>query len=377
VTSREFIRWARKSEPGGFPWWIAIAAAFAGFVAWRGTTGAWLAGAIVAYAFAFLRVPFLMYWRADASLLAQLPIEGAALFDAALYRCVVAAAITTAVVCAGAAPLADVRPLIFAGALGLAAAFMLPAAVVWSAVLVANDQLAAVAGAQTSAQGASATLGAIPGFAATAILAPALIASPWLTGGTAKLPAPVVLGAIAAISVLAIASARAGAAKVMAVILRDVSALDRQRLATLEIRPPTAIERAIGGLLGDAALPYAKTARLMRRRYPMAFALGALAFLVLAIIGLAQAPVEWLIATLVGVALYAGVLAGRLGVPPIELPRLALPFPRSTLRRARRAWLVGWWAIFVLAPGLFAALRTEPTLGGALLGAGTLLVLII
>ena len=47
-------------------------------------------------------------------------------------------------------------------------------------------------------------------------------------------------------------------------------------------------------LLGDAALPYTKDARLMRRRYPMAFALGALAFIVLVIIGLARqsAPVH-------------------------------------------------------------------------------------
>ena len=41
---------------------------------------------------AFMRVPFHIYWRQDASLLAQLPIEGKPLFDAALLRCVRAAA---------------------------------------------------------------------------------------------------------------------------------------------------------------------------------------------------------------------------------------------------------------------------------------------
>ena len=45
---------------------------------------------------------------------------------------------------------------------------------------------------------------------------------------------------------------------------------------------------AIGKLAGDGALSYGKDARLMRRRYPMAFALGALAFIVLVIVGVAQ-----------------------------------------------------------------------------------------
>ena len=100
-----------------------------------------------------------------------------------------------------------------------------------------------------------------------------LVVSPWLVGSAPSVPAPIMLAAIAGVSVLAVLAARAGAG-IMAIVLRDVSALDRQRLATLEIKPPTPIEAAIGRLIGDAALPYGKDARLMRRRFPMAFALG-------------------------------------------------------------------------------------------------------
>jgi hypothetical protein len=171
------------------------------------------------------------------------------------------------------------------------------------------------------------------------------------------------------------------APRVMGSILRDVSALDRQRLATLEIRPPTAIERAIGRLLGDGALPYAKDARLVRRRYPMAFALGALAFLVLAIVGLSRPddPVPWLTATIAAAAVYAIALAARLRRPPIELLRLSatLPISAAASARAKLAWLLGWWTIFVAVPGLFAALRqADPAPGAALVAGATLVVLL-
>jgi hypothetical protein len=153
---------------------------------------------------------------------------------------------------------------------------------------------------------------------------------------------------------------RQRAATQMGAILRDVSALDRQRLATLEIHPPTLIERGVAGLIGDAALPYTKDARLMRRRYPMAYALGALAFLVLGIIAAVQ-PTDpaWLIATLTGAALYAIALARRLGQPPIELARLSttLPITAVARRRAKIAWLVAWLVVFLAVPTTLALVR--------------------
>jgi len=207
-----------------------------------------------------------------------------------------------------------------------------------------------------------------------------LLVAPSLTGGDPALPAPIVLAALAGISGAAALAARAGAS-VMALVLRDVSALDRQRLASLEVKPPTPIERAIGALIGGAALPYHKDARLMRRRYPMAFALGAVVFGALVIVGLVQPedPTPWLTAAIAGAAAYGLVLAGRLRRPPLELARLSatLPLSAHARTRARLAWLLGWWLIFTGAPAVFAALRqTEPTVGLALAGIATLVMIV-
>jgi hypothetical protein len=354
---------------------------------------------------AFMRVPFHLYWRTDAGLLAQLPIEGEALFASALYRCVRAALQTTIVVALGAAPLfardselaveLGLRHLALAGTLGVTAALLLPAVALFAAQLVAASASPSVAALRAAAGidagrppgGApkppmpnTALLGALPGFASTGVFVAILLLTSWLTGGTPSAPPAITLAVLGGVSILAIVGARSGTPRAMGTILRDVSALDRQRLATLEIRPPTGIERAIAGLIGDAALAYSKDARLMRRRYPMTFALGSLAFLVLAITGIAQPadPLPWLVATLAAVSAYGLAVGGRLHTPPIELRRLshALPISSAARNRAKLAWITGWWMIFVAAPALFAALRQpSPVEGLALLGGGTVVVL--
>lgn len=418
MTSRELIRWsrlherrARKLPALALP--VVAGGLLAAWVAWRSTTGtaaashAWLVGAVVAYTVAFLRVPFHIYWRADAPLLAQLPIEGGPLFDAALLRCLSAAAATTIAVVIGAAPLAldpdgvalVVRHAAFAATLGIAAGLLLPAVTVGAASLVVQGRgdralqaATALGGAprRAEAEAASPTrgpatspaaiLGALPGFAATLVIVAALVVSPWLLGSATSVPAPIMLASVGGASVLAGLAARAGAA-IMAIVLRDVSALDRQRLATLEIKPPTPIEGAIARLLGEAALPYGKDARLMRRRFPMAFALGALAFGVLVIVGLARPgdPTAWLTAAIAGAAAYGIALAGRLHRPPVELGRLSATLPLSVSARARAklAWLLGWWTLFIAAPAVFAALRqSDPVFGLALTGVATIIIIV-
>ena len=418
MTSRELIQWSRLHERRArtLPA-LTIPAVSGGLLAawvwWRSSAGAvaashaWLAGAIVAYAVAFLRVPFHIYWRADAPLLAQLPIEGRPLFDAALARCLRAAEATTLAAAIGLAPFAlepggmelAFRHAMVAGALGIAAGLLLPAVTFGSAALVvqgggerALQAATALAGAPTRAaskpapasaqppSSPSAILGALPGFAATVVIVAVLVVAPWLVGSAPAVPAPIVLAAIAGAGVVAIAAARAGAG-VMGRILRDVSALDRQRLATLEIKPPTPIETAIARLIGEASLPYGKDARLMRRRFPMAFALGALVWSVLVVIGLVQPddPTPWLTVAIGGAATYGLVLAGRLRRPPIELVRLSATLPLTARARARAklAWLLGWWSIFVGAPAVFAALRqSDPTVGLALTGAATIAIIV-
>lgn len=393
MTSREFIRWSRlheKRSRTGVAGLLIVpiaAAAFAALVYWRtqnaspiSASKTWLAGALAVSALAFMRVPFHLYWRQDAALLAQLPIGGGPLFDAALLRCVRAAVSTSVVMLAGAAALLPVstelflRHLAMTGTLFALAAGFLPAVATWAASLVAGstDVLeiatalggAPVAGTKkTVAPGSSsAVLGALPGFASTVVIVFVIIAAPWLTGREAALEAPIVLVGLVAASVLALAGMRAAAPRLMGTILRDVSALDRQRLATLEIRGPTAIEGMVASLVGpDAGLVYRKDARLMRRRYPMAFALGALAFLVLVIVGISQPddPMPWLVAVLAGTAIYGVALGGRLKKPPIEIPRLAATLPISTaaIARAKLAWVTAWAIVFVAIPATFAAIR--------------------
>jgi hypothetical protein len=420
MNSRALIRWSQLHERRArtvpalaVP--VAAGVALAAWVAWRATTStvsashAWLAGTMLAYAVAFMRVPFHIYWRADAPLLAQLPIEGRPLFDAALRRCLGAAEATTIAVLIGLVPLlreADGLTLVarhaaYAVTLGLAAALLLPGVTIGAAALVVQGGGAkalraatALAGAPGRTQAArpvaaapvapptspAAILGALPGFAASVVIVAMLFGAPWLLGEEASAPGPIVVGAIAAASIVAAIAARQGA-DVMGRVLRDVSALDRQRLATLEVRPPTSIEQAIAGRLGAAALAYRKDARLMRRRYPMAFALGGLVFIVLVIVGLAQPddPTSWLTVAIGGAAIYGLVLVTRLRRPPIELARLSstLPLTTASLARAKLAWLLGWWAIFVLAPALFAALRqSDPTIGLGLSGAATLVLIV-
>ena len=407
IAGRDLIRWStlherRASSVATRPLAIVagLGAAFAGWVAWRGqisfaaASNAWLAGTCIAFMIAFLRVPFHIYWRSDAALLAQLPIEGGALLAAALYRCVRAAVATTLIVAIGAAPLFDhgselaLRHLAIAGSLGISAALLLPSVALFAAQLVALSASEAVAtmraatGIDATAKAPSpntALLGALPGFAATGVFVAILLLPAWLTGGVPSAPPAITLALVVGASVLAILGARAGMPRIMGQILRDVSSLDRQRLATLEIQPPTGIERMIAALIGDGALAYSKDARLMRRRYPMAFALGALAFLVLVIIGFKQPgdPLPWLVATLVGMTAYGIAVGGRLHHPPIELLRLSQSLPISTTarRRAKLAWITGWWTIFVIVPGLFATLRqTSPSEGLALLGGATVIV---
>jgi hypothetical protein len=404
VNSRELIRWqglaesrARSFLTSSFVLALIAGGAIAGWVAWRqdvsplAGSNAWFAVTLVAFATAFMRVPFHIYWRHDASLLAQLPIEGASLFDAALLRCVRAAVSTTIAVAIGAIPIATIsteiylRHVAMAAALGTAAAGLIPAVAIWAAQLVAigqrDDRIqrarAAAGITQTPAHHRDALVRCR--LASTFIFVGVILGYRWLTARDSDIPTPLVLAAIAGISIVALLATRRSAPRMMGTILRDVSALDRQRLAHLEIRPPTGIEKLIGGMLGAGALPYSKDARLVRRRYPMAFVLGALAFLVLGIVGVAEPddPGPWMTVTLAGAAAYGVVLAGRLRIKPIELPRLTstLPIEHGVITRAKVAWIIGWWTIFVAVPGVFAVVRQADVVPyAALLGGATVVV---
>ena len=89
------------------------------------------------------------------------------------------------------------------------------------------------------------SLGALPGFAATFVIGAVLLVAPWLYGEPARAPGAGRARGDRSRSARPRRSPRAPAPAIMGRVLRDVSALDRQRLATLEIKPPTPIERLI------------------------------------------------------------------------------------------------------------------------------------
>lgn len=154
----------------------------------------------------------------------------------------------------------------------------------------------------------------------------------------------------------------------MAIALREVAALDRLRLAHLEIQPPSAVERMLIARLAPAgARLLHKDARLMRRRYPMAWIVGAATWGAGAIVamGAVASPTAWLLATGLLAGAYLATLGGRLAHAPIELPRLLamMPVPLAAAARAKRAWLLGWLLVFPV-PALALGAASAPLAAG-------------
>jgi hypothetical protein len=208
-------------------------------------------------------------------------------------------------------------------------------------------------------------LGALPGTAAALATLLAITLRPWVATAddTVLGPAPTVL-AITAVVCLAALSLIARRSQGMSVALREVAALDRQRLAHLEVHPPRGLEALVArALCRQASLVYDRTSRLMRRRYPMAWVLGFLAYLTavpLAIWSPADA-VTWALGLSIATGVYALSLAPRLHRPPIDLPRHATPIRPAAASRARTAWILLYMAVFAVIPTALSTLRLTPT----------------
>ncbi|HWN67681.1 MAG TPA: hypothetical protein VNM90_08570 [Haliangium sp.] len=324
--------------------------------------------------------PFRLYWRHDAPLLGRLSIPGRSLFAVALVRSLRAAGRVLLVGVPGALALGAVpalgqdlalRHLAVAGACALMAGLLAPAMALLAGAMVASDKVQAaldsfggeMRGPRTS------WLGALPGVTATVVALVALGAAPWARGETASTivgPPAMLLGASALLSVIAALWALRRSDAVMAEALREVVALDQERLAHVDLVGPSRIEalvarRWLGG--GAAGAVFEKDARLLRRRYPLPFFFGTVGLISLVLVGW-RAPADallWAAAIAAGLGVYGAAMARRLVSPPTEHPRLlrSLPVGVAGAARAKRARVILWVACYV-APGAAVVVARAP-----------------
>ena len=338
-----------------------------------GTLRLWLAITSGLHVIVLFGSPHRLFWRRDAALLARLPIPGGPLYRLAVLRSARAAA-QVALPCAAAA-------LAFGPVLGWAAAARLVALVAGAALIAGllGPAVALAAGAVVASERAQAMIGSVagefkapasswlgilPGVAGTGLVVLMVVLAPWAAGtatitgtgtgtaataataaaASASLAYPVALLAAALITLLATALALAGAGRIVPAALREVSALDRERLAHIELVKASSLERTWFGVVlrgAGARLVAGKDAALSRRRYPSPYFLGPLAVVILWIVALAggAGALTWAGALLLVLSAYAAMMARRLVQPPVELPRLlvTLPIAPSQARAGKRA----------------------------------------
>ncbi len=264
-------------------------------------------------------------------------------------------------------PLLALRHLALLVIAALGAALFAPAAALAAGGVVASETarsaLSSLAGDFEAPR--TSYLGLIPGLAATMVALLIVSATGWAGGAesTAVGPAGVLLGGAAGVFLLAAALAMARAAAVMPAAVREVAALDQERLAHVERTEPSFLERAFARLARGvgARLVFEKDVSLARRRYPIPYFVGLMALIVLWILAVA-APSEallWAGLLLGSLGAYAVVMAKRLLVPPIEHPRVlaSLPFEKGAAASAKRAQMIAWVATYMLLGGLPLALR--------------------
>jgi hypothetical protein len=332
--------------------------------------------------------PFRLYWRHDAPVLSRLAVGGRALFAVALVRSARAAGRAFLLPALGALVLVAVpggvdlalRHLAVIAAAALMAGLLAPAMALAAGAMVASDKVQAALdsfGGEFRAPRTS-WLGVLPGVTGTAVALVILGAAAWARGEaeTTMIGSPaLLLGAAVLVSIAAAGWALGRADAIMAVALREVVALDQERLAHVDLVTPSRIERLVAGVLRGpdrAGVVFDKDARLLRRRYPIPFFFGVVGLASLVIVGWTQ-PADalmWAAAIAAGVGAYGAVMARRLGSPPTEHPRFLRSLPAGVgALRAKRARVILWTACYVV-PGAVVVIARSPAPATAALALG-------
>jgi hypothetical protein len=339
----------------------------------------WIAAVLTGNAVVVFGAPYRLFWRRDAAFLSRLAIDGRALYHVALMRGV-RSGLRVWVPCAAAAllfgPLASwslaLRHVALAG-LGSAAAVALgSASALFAGAMVASARalqlIESMAGTEIAAPKTT-WLGLFPGLAATAVGAGLLAGAPWAAGAKATAIGPMagLAAGLAGAALVALLASLALAPAHMADAVREVSALDRERLAHIELTRPSALERAWlrWAVPAPAWGMFIKDACLARRRYPapyFLFAMGVLGLWTVAAVR-PSATVQWAAALASLLAIYAVIMARRLAIAPVEQVRLLATLaicPRHVLLAKRRACVLRVLTTFVAGTAPLAVGAANP-----------------
>ena len=377
----------------------APAGAAAGGLASAAAT--WLAVLAGGHVLVLFGAPFRLFWRRDAALIGRLAVPGRVLFQVALARSV-RATLRVLVPCLLALPAFALGPagepalvlrhLVLAIIAALGAGLLGPAVTLAAGAMVASDkaqQIMGNLGGEVQAPRSS-WLGLLPGLTGAALVLALLAAAPWARGAerVALVGDPMLLlGLAAGLPLVSLAWALARADAVMLDALREVAALDQERLAHVELVEPSRLDRLIaagflggssGGAFAGAAAVFAKDSRLARRRYPIPFFLGLVGLASLLIVAAARpaSMLLWAGVIAAGLGAYGVVMARRLVSAPIEHPVFlrTLPVGGRPALRAKRARVLLWSAWYIVPGALAVVARAGANAGLAALILGAVIM---
>jgi hypothetical protein len=332
----------------------------------------WLALTVAGHVLVLFGSTHRLYWRRDSGLLARLPIPGGALFRLALVRSARAAGRVAIASALGALAFGPelgwdmvLRLEVLVAVAALAAGGLGPAAALIAGAVVASDRAQAMLGEIAGEFKAPRTswLGILPGVAGSALVVALVLLAPWAAGAPAEgARIPVLIAVSLGLPIAAALVALARADRVIPAALREVSALDQERLAHIERVGASRLEGAWFRLVGSpgARLVARKDAALTRRRFPSPYFIaptGTAVLWLMAWLG-GDRVVPWASVVLLGLGVYAVLMARRLVAPPVEIPRLiaTLPIAGADARAAKRAAVLLRALVWIVPGGLPLAL---------------------
>jgi len=330
-----------------------------------GATNLWVTAVVAGHMVVFFGAPFRMYWRRDSGLLGRLSLPGSSLFRLALVRSARATGLAALPCAMAIIPFGIWGNWEIAGrhaamlAIGATwAALVAPCLALLAGAIIASEktkQLLDSIGGEFQAPKTT-WLGLLPGLGATGLVLALIGAGDWPLFGTNTYIGPAInlFAPAVVIPVLLLAWAFKSADTVMSSALLEVSALDRERLAHVDLSKASPLERLVARtfLSERARLLLDKDARLTRRRFPIPYFLGLVGVVAMWIVAGVQPSSMFTWAGIIAgcSGAYAVVMAKRRQMPPIEHPRFlrTLAISEADARKAKRVQTALWFTTYLV-----------------------------